>query len=116
MTSSNNINVNESPNHFMILDAIARGMTNISKIAKVTKINNNYAEFELIVNDLLTQRLITKSEIRGFLGRKKTEVRITETGLRILNTKKQQLEQNLLQVHQWYDNGDKSKLESFMDS
>ncbi len=115
MSSSNNVNVNESPNHFMILDAIARGTTNISKIAKVTKINNN-AEVELIVNDLLTQRLIVKSEIRGFLGRKKTEVRITETGLRILNTKKQQLEQNLLQVQQWYGNGDKSKLESFMDS
>src|SRR5918911_5037042 len=115
-SSSNNINVNESPNHFMILDAITRGMTNISKIAKVTKINSNYAEIELIVNDLLTQRLIMKSEIRGFLGRKKTEVRITETGLGILNTKKQQLEQNLLHVQQWYGNGDKSKLESFMDS
>ena len=114
--SSNNINVNESPNHFMILDAIARGMTNISKIAKVTKINNNDAEIELIVNDLLTQRLIVKSEIRGFLGRKKTEVRITETGLRLLNTKKQELEQKLEQVQQWYGNGDRSKLESFMDS
>ena len=53
-------------------------MTNISKIAKVTKVND---EVELIVNDLLTQRLIMKSEIRGFLGRKKTEIRITETGL-----------------------------------
>jgi hypothetical protein len=116
MSSSNNINVNESPNHFMILDAIARGMTNISKIAKVTKINNNYAEFELIVNDLLIQRLITKSEIRGFLGRKKTEIRITETGLRVLNTKKQELEQKFQYVQQWYGNGDRSKLESFMDS
>jgi hypothetical protein len=115
MSSSNNVNVNESPTHFMILDAIARGMTNISKIAKVTKINNN-AEVELIVNDLLTQRLIMKSEIRGFLSRKKTEVRITETGLRVLNTKKQELEQNLEQVQRWYGNGDKSKLESFMDS
>jgi hypothetical protein len=114
--SSNNINVNESPNHFMILDAIARGMTNISKIAKVTKINNNDAEIELIVNDLLTQRLIVKSETRGFLGRKKTEIRITETGLRLLNTKKQELEQKLEQVQQWYGNGDRSKLESFMDS
>ena len=65
MSSSNNVNVDESPNHFMILDAIARGMTNISKIAKVTKINNN-TEVELIVNDLLTHRLIMKSEIRGF--------------------------------------------------
>src|ERR671933_2480499 len=113
---SNNINVNESPNHFMILDAIARGMTNISKIPKVTKINNNGAEIELIVNDLLTQRLIVKSEIRGFLGRKKTEIRITETGLRVLNTKKQELDQKFQQVQQWYGNGDRSKLESFMDS
>src|ERR671926_366356 len=103
MSSSNNVNVNESPNHFMILDAMARGMTNISKIAKVTKINNN-AEVELIVNDLLTQRLIVKSEIRGFLGRKKTEVKITETGLRVLNTKKQELEQKFQYVQQWYGN------------
>jgi hypothetical protein len=36
MPSSYNINLNESPNHFMTLDAIARGMTNIGKIAKVT--------------------------------------------------------------------------------
>jgi hypothetical protein len=116
MTSSNNINVNESPNHFMILDAIARGMTNINKIAKVTKINDA-EKIELIVNDLSTQRLIVKSEIRGFfLGRKKTEIRITETGLRLLNAKKQELEQKLEQVQRWYDNGDRSKLESFMDS
>jgi hypothetical protein len=114
-SSSNNINVNESPNHFIILDAIARGITNISKIAKVTKINDD-DEVELIVNDLLTQRLIMKSEIRGFLGRKKTEIRITETGLRVLNTKKQELEQKLEQVQRWYGNGDRSKLESFMDS
>ena len=115
-SSSNNINVNESPNHFMILDAITRGMTNISKIAKVIKINNNYAEIELIVNDLLTQRLIMKSEIRGFLGRKKSEIRITETGLRLLNAKKQELEQKCQDVQQWYSNGDRSKLESFMNS
>jgi hypothetical protein len=114
-SSSNNINVNESPNHFMILDAIARGITNISKIARVIKINDD-AEVELIVNDLLTQRLIMKSEMRGFLGRKKTEIRITETGLRVLNTKKQELEQKLEQVQRWYGNGDRSKLESFMDS
>jgi DNA-binding PadR family transcriptional regulator len=100
----------------MILDAIARGMTNISKIAKVTKINSNYAEIELIVNDLSAQRLIVKSETRGFLGRKKTEIRITETGLRLLNTKKQELEQRFQQVQQWYGNGDRSKLESFMNS
>jgi hypothetical protein len=99
----------------MILDTIARGMTNINKIAKATKINDD-AEIELIVNDLLIQRLIIKSETRGFLGRKKTEIRITEIGLRALDTKKQELEQKLEQVQRWYDNGDKPKLESFMNS
>ena len=99
----------------MILDAIAKGMTNISKIGKVTKINNSDTQIELIVNDLLTQRLIVKSEIRGFLNRKKEEIRITETGLRLLNTKKQELEQKFQDIQQWYNNGDRSKLESFMD-
>lgn len=37
--SSYNVNVNESPNHFMILDSIARGMTNVNNIAKVTKLH-----------------------------------------------------------------------------
>jgi hypothetical protein len=116
MTASySNINVNESPNHFMTLDAIARGMTDTDKIAKAAKITND-AEIELIVNDLLTQRLIVKSEIRGFFGRKKTKIKVTETGIRLLNAKKQELEQKLQQVQQWYGNRDKSKLESFMDS
>lgn len=114
-SSSSNVNINQSPYRFMILDTIARGMTNINKIAKATKINDD-AEIELIVNDLLIQRLIIKSETRGFLGRKKTEIRITEIGLRTLDTKKQELEQKLEQVQRWYDNGDKSKLESFMNS
>jgi hypothetical protein len=112
-----NVNVHESPNHFMILDAIgSRGMTNINKIAKVTKLDNK-TEIELIVNDLFNQRLIVKIETEGFLGRrKKTEIRITETGLRLLNTKKQELEQKSEQIERWYNNGDRSRLESFMDS
>jgi hypothetical protein len=57
-----------------------------------------------------------KSEVRGFLGRKKAEIRITETGLRLLNTKKRELDQKFQDVQQWYNNGDRSKLESFMDS
>ena len=73
MPPSYNINLNECPNHFMTLDAIARGMANTSKIAKVTKVNDD-AEIELIINDLLTQRLIVKSEIRGFLGRKRLKL------------------------------------------
>lgn len=76
-------NVNESPNHFMILDAMGgRDMTNINNIAKVTKLNN---KIELIVNDLFNQRLIVKIETLG--SRKKTKIRITQTGLTTIRTK-----------------------------
>ena len=99
----------------MILDAIAKGMANINKITKVTKLNE--VKIELIINDLFNQRLVVKSETKGFLGRrKKTEIRITEPGLRLLNTKKQELEQKSEQIQRWYNSGDRSRLESFMDS
>jgi len=54
MSSRNGFN--ESPNHFMVLDAISRGMKKISSISKVTKLSKD--EVELIVNDLNSQRLI----------------------------------------------------------
>ena len=53
--SSNN-NFSQSPNHFMVLDAISRGMKKIDSIAKVTKLSKD--EVELIVNDLRNQKLI----------------------------------------------------------
>ena len=48
------IRVNESPNHFMVLDAISRGVKTIDKIAKVTRLDK--AEVNLIVNDLVAIR------------------------------------------------------------
>jgi len=65
-----NVRVNESPNHFMVLDAIARGMKTVDKIAKVTKLSK--PEVELIVNDLVTQRLVISEEKKKFLGGKRT--------------------------------------------
>ena len=41
---------NENPKHFMVLDAIARGMKKVSSIANVTKISKD--EVKLIVTDL----------------------------------------------------------------
>jgi hypothetical protein len=38
---SSNVKVNESPDHFMTLGAIARGINNIDKIAKVTKLHKS---------------------------------------------------------------------------
>jgi predicted transcriptional regulator len=109
-----NIKVNESPNHFMVLDAIARGIKTVDKIAKVTRLSK--AEVELIVNDLVTQRLVIGEEKKKFLGGKKIEFAISHTGMQVLNTKKLELEKQAQQVQQWYQNGQTQQIQSYMDS
>jgi hypothetical protein len=111
---STDVKVNESPNHFMALDAISGGINSIDKIAKATKLHKS--EVELIVNDLFNQRLIIMTEKRGFFGNKKVFTSITETGVKLLNAKKQELDQQMQKVKQWYNNGDRSQLQDFMDS
>jgi hypothetical protein len=105
---------NESPNHFMVLDAISRGIKKIDSIAKVTKLTKD--EVELIVNDLTFQKLITRNEKKGFFGNKKIELYISETGNRILSTKKQELVNKSQRLQQLYESGDRSQMQSFMDS
>jgi uncharacterized membrane protein YgcG len=73
-------------------------------------------EVELIVNDLVFQRLITTNEKRGFFGRKKIELKITDTGMNLLGNKKKELQDKVQQMQQYYDNGNKTQLESLMDS
>src|SRR5690606_4699915 len=103
---------NESPNHFMVLDAIARGMKKIDSIAKVTKLSKD--EVKLIVNDLLTQKLVNANEKRGFFGNKKIELSITDTGSRILETKKEELSYKSQKLQQLYQSGDRSQMQSYM--
>src|ERR671931_489546 len=110
---SYNNDINESPNHFMVLDAIDRRANSIDKIAQVTKLEK--IDVELITNDLASQRLIIKTESKGFLGKRKLKTSITETGIRLLNIKKQELEQQWQQIQQWYNNGDRLHLQSFMN-
>jgi hypothetical protein len=105
---------NESPNHFMVLDAIARGMKKIDSISKVTKLSKD--EVGLIVNDLLAQKILIKNEKKGFFGNKKIELDIADTGMKILNTKKQELAEKSDRLQQLYETGDKSQVQSFMDS
>jgi DNA-binding MarR family transcriptional regulator len=106
--------VNESPNHFMVLDAISRGVKSVGKIAKVTKLDK--ALVEMIVNDLATQRLIIKSEKKGFFGGKKEELTVTETGMRVLAAKKQELERKFQEFQQWYSNGQTQQLQNSMQN
>ena len=112
---SANDNFDKSPNHFMVLDAISKGLTNVDKIARATKLDKD--EVESIVSDLLTQRLIVKGERKGFIfGKKKVELRITEIGSKLLNVKKQELNQKRQEMKEAYDNGDGTQLQSYMDA
>ena len=111
---SSEVNIRESPNHFIVLDAIARGMNNVDKISGVSKLNKS--EVEIIVNDLVFQRLVMMNEKRSFFGRKKNELKITETGMSLLGNKKKELQEKVQEMQQYYNNGDKSQLDSFMVS
>src|SRR5690242_19941395 len=108
-------NFDESPDHFMVLDAISRGLANADKMVKATKLPKD--EVGLIVKDLLTQRLIVETEKKGFIfGKKKVEAGITETGIKLLNAKKQELEQKRQQMQRSYDSGDGTQLQRYMDA
>ena len=111
MSSGNGFN--ESPNHFMVLDAISRGMKKIDSIAKATKLSKD--EVELIVNDLNSQKLITMVVKKGFFGNKKIELYVTETGDKILDSKKQELVNKSKHLQQLYETGNKGQMQTYMD-
>lgn len=111
--SNSNYDLNERPNHFMVLDAITRGVDRIDRIAKATKLPKE--EVESIVNDLFTQRLIVKVEKKGFF-KKKVNLGVTEIGIKLLNAKKQELEKKRQQMQQSFDNGNGTQLQSYMDA
>ena len=114
-SSNTKFGPNNNPTHFIVLDAIGRGIKDIDRIAKTTRLPRD--EVELIVNDLSSQRLIVKEEKkRKFFGGKKVEAKVTETGLRMLNSKKQELEEQAQQLRQWQSNGNTTQLQSYMNS
>lgn len=110
---SREVKVNDSPNHFMVLDAISRGMKTAEKLSKVTKLDKS--EVELILNDLAVQRLVVRREKKGFF-RNKTEFSINETGQSLLESKKRELQQKANDIEQAYGNGNTSQLQSFMEA
>ena len=110
---SSDVKVNDSPNHFMVLDAIGRGMKTPDKISKVTRLDKS--EVELILNDLAVQRLIDQMQKKG-LFRTKTEFVINETGQRLLESKKRELQQKAKEIEQAYGNGNSAQLQSFMEA
>lgn len=109
---SENIRVVDSPKHFIVLDAVSRGVEDAGKIARVTKTDK--AEVEMILNDLGVQRLVIVEQKKGLFG-KKLQARITDTGMRLLSSKKQELEEKAREFKDMYRSGDKRGMESFMD-
>ena len=109
---SQNIKVTDSPKHFIVLDAISRGVGDIGKIAKVTK--SSKAEVEMILNDLAIQRLIIAKQKNGLFG-KKVQTHITDNGSKLLYFKKQELEAKARDLKSMYMNQDRRGMQSFMD-
>ena len=63
------------------------------------------------------QRLIIKEmKKRRFFGTSKLEINVTDTGLKMLNSKKQELHQQAEQLRQWKRSGDTTQLQSYMNS
>lgn len=110
---SSNPSFNESPNHFIVLDAVARGMKKLDSVAKVTKLSKD--QVELIINDLKNQKLINVVIKKGFFGNKKMEFFITETGSKLLNSKKEELSYKSQKLQQLYETGNKTQMQSYMD-
>ena len=61
--------VNESPNHFLVLDAISRGIKPVGKLAKVTRLDKVLVE--TVVNGPVSQLLAVIAERKGFFGGEK---------------------------------------------
>jgi hypothetical protein len=106
--------INDSPGHFMVLQAIARGLDTISKIATATKKSED--EVRAIINDLVSQRLANMRKKGRFFGSKETKFTITKIGNSLLEVKHQELRQLQDRLQQTYKSGDKQQLQSYMDS
>jgi predicted transcriptional regulator len=77
--------INDSPGHFMVLQAIARGLDTIDKIATATRKSDD--EVRAIIDDLVNQRLANRKEKGRFFGSKETKFTVTETGSSLLGVK-----------------------------
>lgn len=113
-STDSSFGANKNPRHFMVLNAIATGTKDIDKISRTTKLPRQ--EVELIINDLSSQRLILKERKRRFFGGKKLDLKISDTGMRILHSKKSELEQQAEQLRQWQRDGNTTQLQSYMES
>jgi len=79
------------PKDLMVLNAIAKGYNTEEKIARATGLST--FEVAMIIERLLLNGLIYRREKKGFLGRRKIEVIMTEKGYKELDVRRHELEQ-----------------------
>jgi DNA-binding MarR family transcriptional regulator len=106
-------NLNDSPPHFIVLNAISKNLNTIDKIVKSTKLTKS--EVEKILKELEDQKLISGNDKKSLFFGIKRQYQLNEIGSKILNEKNQELEGKMRQVQQWYTEGDKTQVQSFMN-
>jgi len=106
-------NLNDSPPHFIVLNAISKNLNTIDKIVKSTKLTKS--EVEKVLKELEDQKLISGNDKKSFFFGIKRQYQLNEIGSKILNEKNQELEGKMRQVQQWYTEGDKTQVQSFMN-
>ncbi len=106
-------NLNDSPPHFIVLNAISKNFNTVDKIAKFTKLSKS--EVEKVLNELENQKLVSGYDKKSFFFGKKRQYQLNEVGSKILNEKTRELEGKMRQIQQWYSEGDKTQLQSYMN-
>ncbi len=96
------------PKDVMVLQAIAKGESNESKIAKSTRLSA--FEVASIVERLIVRGLVERTEKKGLLG-KKTILKITNKGVEELQTRKYELEEKWQKMVMLSKQGDKKQFE-----
>ena len=102
----------EEPNDVMVLSAISQGAKKFDKILKKTKLDGQ--ELNTLLERLEEKGLVTLVEKKGWLGTKK-ELVLTDKGVKELEARRFELEQNWNQMVSIWKSGDKQKLQQHME-
>ena len=103
----------QEPNDVIVLSAINQGAKKYDKIVKKTKIDAQ--EVESLIGRLESKGLIIVTTKKGLFGPKK-EILLTEKGVKELEERKFELQQNWDQMVTMWKGGDKQKLQQYMDN
>lgn len=103
----------EEPTDVIVLSAISQGAKKPDKIGKKTRIEGS--ELNILLEHLESNGLITRVEKKGFFGPKK-EIILTYKGIKELEERRFEMQQNWDHMVTLWKNGDKEKLQQHIDN